>query len=441
MVHNQPKGNGVRYMNVLTVCGKRGLFGSVRIPGAKNSALPLLAASVLCHGSVTLTHVPRLSDVAVSVQILQSVGCGVTQKDGCVTVTPPQEPGCAVSEALMRTMRSSLFYLAPLLARTGRAEICTPGGCRLGARPIDLHLSGLAQMGARVEEKGDGTLTLTAPRGLAGAEIALRFPSVGATETLLMAASSARGETILRGAAIEPEVTDLARFLQSAGAKITGIGTRTLRVRGSDCLMGTRYAVCPDRITAATVLCAVAGCGGEVLLTDLCSAHLAQVLQALRGAGCSVSASGETSVALSSDGRLDAIKELQTGVYPGFATDAAPLLAAALLRARGESAVTDTIFENRFACAQGFAALGADAAVQGRTLRIRGVKGLTGGILRAPDLRGGAALVIAALQAAGESRILGAEHIDRGYEDIAALFASLGAKITYTKGSSVQCGE
>ncbi len=226
-------------------------------------------------------------------------------------------------------------------------------------------------------------------------------------------------------------MTDLARFLQSAGADITGIGTRTLRVRGSDCLMGTRYAVCPDRITAATVLCAVAGCGGEVLLTNIRSAHMAEVLRALRGAGCMISASGEDSAALASDGTLRAAGERETGVYPAFPTDAAPLLAAALLRAEGESRVTDTIFENRFACAEGFAALGARVSVRGRTLEVRGVPRLAGAALRAPDLRGGAALVIAALQAEGESRIAEAQHISRGYEDIASLFASLGADIAW----------
>lgn len=419
-------------MKALTICGTRGLFGSVRIPGAKNSVLPMLAASVLCHGTVTLTNVPCLSDVAASVRILQSVGCKIAQKSGCVSVTAPQVPGSAVSGELMRTMRSSLFYLAPLLARTGRAQIGTPGGCRLGARPIDMHLSGLAQMGAQIAENADGSLTLTAPDGLSGADVTLRFPSVGTTETLLMAASAARGESVLRGVATEPEVTDLARFLQSAGGDIAGIGTRTLRVRGSDCLMGTRYAVCPDRITAATVLCAVAGCGGEVLLTNIRSAHLTEVLRALRAAGCMVSASGEDSAALASDGALRAAGDWETGVYPGFPTDAAPLLAAALLRAKGASRVTDTIFENRFACAEGFAALGADVSVRGRTLSVRGVSRLAGAAaLRAPDLRGGAALVIAALQAEGESRIAQAEHISRGYEDIASLFASLGADIAW----------
>ena len=265
-------------MEILTISGGSGLFGEVRIPGAKNSVLPIMAASVLCRGTVTLTDVPHLSDVGASARILQSVGCKVLLENGRAVITPPEFPGSAVPEPLMRAMRSSLFYLAPLLARTGRADIYTPGGCRLGARPIDMHLSGLEKMGAHITEKDGGALEVTAPDGLAGADICLRFPSVGATETLLMAAAAARGETVLRGAAVEPEVTDLARFLQGAGADITGVGTRVLHIRGRELLMGTRHAVCPDRITAATVLCAVAGCGGEVLLTNTCNAHLATVL-------------------------------------------------------------------------------------------------------------------------------------------------------------------
>ena len=401
-------------MEILTISGGSGLFGEVRIPGAKNSVLPIMAAAVLCRGTVTLTDVPHLSDVEASARILQSVGCKVLLENGRAVITPPEFPGSAVPEPLMRAMRSSLFYLAPLLARTGRADIYTPGGCRLGARPIDMHLSGLEKMGAHITEKDGGALEVTAPDGLAGADICLRFPSVGATETLLMAAAAARGETVLRGAAVEPEVTDLVRFLQGAGADITGVGTRVLHIRGRELLMGTQHAVCPDRITAATVLC--------------------EVLRILRRAGCMVSVSGDSSVALASSGALRAAGGWDTGVYPSFPTDAAPLMAAALLRAQGESRVTDTIFENRFACAEGFLRLGASVNVCGRTLHVHGMDLLNGADVEAPDLRGGAALVIAALQAQGSTRVMGAEHISRGYEDIAALLAPLGARITRSWG-------
>lgn len=228
------------------------------------------------------------------------------------------------------------------------------------------------------------------------------------------------------------------RFLQGAGADITGVGTRVLHIRGRELLMGTQHAVCPDRITAATVLCAVAGCGGEVLLTNTCNAHLAEVLRILRRAGCMVSVSGDSSVALASSGALRAAGGWDTGVYPSFPTDAAPLMAAALLRAQGESRVTDTIFENRFACAEGFLRLGASVNVCGRTLHVHGMDLLNGADVEAPDLRGGAALVIAALQAQGSTRVMGAEHISRGYEDIAALLAPLGARITRSWGEP--CG-
>ncbi len=344
-------------MEILTISGGSGLFGEVRIPGAKNSVLPIMAASVLCRGTVTLTDVPHLSDVEASARILQSVGCKVLLENGRAVITPPEFPGSAVPEPLMRAMRSSLFYLAPLLARTGRADIYTPGGCRLGARPIDMHLSGLEKMGAHITEKDGGALEVTAPDGLAGADICLRFPSVGATETLLMAAAAARGETVLR---------------------------------------------------------------------------------ILRRAGCMVSASGDSSVALASSGALRAAGGWDTGVYPSFPTDAAPLMAAALLRAQGESRVTDTIFENRFACAEGFLRLGASVNVCGRTLHVHGMDLLNGADVEAPDLRGGAALVIAALQAQGSTRVMGAEHISRGYEDIAALLAPLGARITRSWGEP--CG-
>lgn len=417
-------------MEVLTVNGGRKLFGSVRIPGAKNSVLPIMAAAVLCRGMVTITDVPALSDVRACIDILKSIGCTVTFHDHLVQIVPPEMPGSCIPHDLMRSMRSSLFFLAPLLSRTGRAQISLPGGCRLGARPIDMHLDGLARMGAQVTEKENGVWELKAPNGLNAAEIELRFPSVGATETLLMAACTAHGTTVIRGAAQEPEVSDLARFLNSAGAQITGIGTNRLSVTGRDFLFGTRYAVCPDRITAATVMCAAAGCGGEVLLNHICLNDVESVAELLKQAGCSVASLGKDAAVIASEGKLRMPKAWKTGVYPGFPTDAAPIAAAALLRAQGKSAVTDTIFEHRFACAEGLGSMGAKTDVIGRTLHICGTQKLSGAKVKAPDLRGGAALVVAAMQAEGESCIVNAEHISRGYENIAQLFSQLGALIT-----------
>ncbi|WP_367925469.1 UDP-N-acetylglucosamine 1-carboxyvinyltransferase [uncultured Ruthenibacterium sp.] len=418
-------------MDTWKISGGESLFGSVRIPSAKNSVLPLMAASLLCSGTVTLTDVPNLSDVMASRRILQSLGCKVRWKGRTLSITPGQQIGSTVPEEYMRAMRSSVFYLAPLLVRTGKALIYTPGGCRLGARPIDLHLKGLADMGAEIRQSGNA-LEVTAPTGLHGAQISLRFPSVGATETLLMAAVCARGETILRGVAIEPEVIDLIRFLQSAGACITGAGSRTLHIMGRDFLSGTQFRPCPDRITAATVLCAVAGCGGEALLTNTCNDDLLPIVRVLRRAGCSIAACGPHSLAISSCGRVGGVENLFTDVHPAFPTDAAPLVGAAMLRAQGETAITDTIFENRFSCAEGFSALGASVSVSGRTLYVHGVPALRAARICAPDLRGGAALVIAALQAEGESYLTGIDHIARGYEDLTSLLGKLGARIVST---------
>lgn len=420
----------MREMEVLTVNGGRELFGSVRIPGAKNSVLPIMAAAVLCRGTVTITDAPVLSDVRACIRILNRIGCAVSLCGTNIRITPPANPGSSIPHELMRSMRSSLFFLAPMLARTGRAEICMPGGCRLGARPIDMHLDGLARMGAEITEKQDGSWLLRAENGLKGTEIGLRFPSVGATETLLMAACTAHGTTVLHNAAQEPEVVDLARFLQSAGAQISGVGTPELCITGTDFLFGTQYAVCPDRITAATVMCAVAGCGGEVLLTNIRCSDVQSITQLLERAGCSFVPLGKDAAVIASHGRPRAPGSWKTGVHPDFPTDAAPLAAAALLRAEGESAVTDSVFENRFACADGFCRMGAQAQVSGRTLRLNGVPELCGAHVTAPDLRGGAALVLAALQAQGTSVIAGTEHINRGYENIAALFSRLGASVT-----------
>lgn len=416
-------------MEGLRVRGGKTLAGSVRVPGAKNSVLPILAATLLCQEPVELSEVPALSDVAASAHILQSLGGRVSGSPGRLRVTAAERPGSEVPAELMRAMRSSLFYLAPLVSRTGRAVICRPGGCNLGQRPIDLHLQGLAAMGATVRQCGDW-LEVAAPGGLAGADIALRFPSVGATETLLMAAVCARGQTVLRGAACEPEVTDLARFLQAAGACITGIGTRCLRVTGRPQLGGAHWAICPDRITAATVLFAAAGCGGRVTVTHAVPQDLAAVLRTLRRMGCYIE-EREAAVLLEAPARLQGLGSLLTDVHPAFPTDAAPLAAAAALRAQGSTALTDTVFENRFSCAGGFAAMGGQAEAQGRMLFVRGVPLLHGARVEAPDLRGGAALVLAAMQAEGESIITGVAHIARGYEDIAALLAPLGADIAH----------
>ena len=325
-------------------------------------------------------------------------------------------------------MRASILFCAPLLARLGRVSTVLPGGCRIGARPIDLHLQGLAQMGVRQLPAAPGQLTLYAPAGLRGAEICLSFPSVGATETLLLAAATAQGQTVLHGAAKEPEIVDLAAFLNACGGCVEGAGTDTIRVQGRRCLAGCTFAPMADRIIASTLACAVAAAGGRVELAGCAPGLYAPLLEILEQMGCTVERANDAA-AISRFGALRGAGNVHTAPYPGLATDAAPLLAAVMLCAQGESSLQDRVFENRFACAGGFAALGANVRVAERTLYVQPAGALHGAKLTAPDLRGGAALVVAALAARGSSRLDGVELVRRGYAEFDRLLAGLGAQI------------
>ena len=411
----------------IVVTGGWPLNGTVRVPAAKNSVLPLLAAALLCQRPVRLRGVPRLSDVECSLALLRGAGCTAQWQgsDVALSGSPVQStlPGQTAAQ-----MRASILFCAPLLARLGRAETVLPGGCRIGSRPIDLHLTGLARMGVQELDAGPGRLVLLAPSGLHGAEITLRFPSVGATETLLLAAACARGRTVLRGAAREPEVADLADFLNRCGGSVEGAGSSTLIIEGRRALGGCVFSPLPDRIFASTLACAAAAAGGRVELTG-CSPELyAPVLEILAQMGCRVETEPESAV-ITRLGALHGAGRVFTGVYPALATDAAPLLAAAMLAADSASSIEDVVFERRFGCAEGFAAFGAAVQVQGRTLDIRPVRQLQGACARAADLRGGAALVVAALAARGQSRITDTGYIDRGYAGFAQMLAELGAQI------------
>ena len=409
------------------VTGGRPLNGSVKIPAAKNSVLPLFAASLLCTGEVRLQAVPRLADVEHCMALLRGVGCAARWEGSDAVLSGPPANSTMPGQTAGQ-MRASILFCAPLLARLGRAETSLPGGCRIGARPVDLHLSGLKALGAQCREEGE-RLILTAPSGLRGADITLRFPSVGATETLLLAAATAQGSTTLRGAAREPEIADLAAFLCRCGASIRGAGTSTIRVEGRRTLAGCTFAPMADRIVASTYACACAAAGGRVELTGCAPATYAPLLEILAQMGCSVECGPETAV-ISRFGALHGVGKVFTGVYPALATDAAPLLAAAMLTARSESSIEDVIFERRFACAEGFAALGGRVETAGRTLHIAPARRLSAAEVRAPDLRGGAALVIAALAAEGTSRVRETGFIDRGYADFARKLGQLGAQIT-----------
>ena len=387
----------------LIITGGVPLNGTVRIPAAKNSVLPLLAASLLCSGTVRLLAVPQLADVDTSLVLLRGAGCAARWQGSDITVQSMPSV-CRLEPEAAAQMRASILFCAPLLARLGRVETVLPGGCRIGARPIDLHLSGLAQMGAHW------------------------FPSVGATETLLLAAVCAQGETVLRGAAREPEIGDLAAFLNRCGGCVQGAGTGTVRVQGRRMLYGCSFAPMADRIVASTLACACAAAGGRVELTGWAAAVYAPLLEILAQMGCGIETGPESAVIVRS-GALHGAGRVFTGVYPALATDAAPLLAAAMLCADSVSSIEDVVFERRFACADGFAAFGADVRVQQRTLHIRPVRQLQGAEAAAPDLRGGAALVIAALAARGRSRIADTGHIDRGYACFVQMLTELGAQI------------
>ena len=416
-------------MEYLRIRGGRELQGSVTLPGAKNSLLPILAAGILCSEPVVLKNVPNLSDLHASLEILRAVGWQAEFVQGTVQLLPAEKMRSVVPEKAAGAMRSSVFYLAPLLHRTGKVELPSPGGCRLGQRPIDIHLEGLVKMGASATME-NGLLTLYAPQGLKGTEFRLRYPSVGATETLMMAAALAKGQSRFENVAKEPEVRDLARFLNRCGAKIRGAGTECIEIDGVEFLKGATHTLISDRIVAATLFAAVAAAKGEVHIKNVCPVHLAGVLELYKRMGMQLyqPVPGELIAAMQT--RPKALGELKTGPYPDFCTDAAPLTAAALLTATGETVIEDTVFENRFACASEFANLGARAMKQGRSIHIWGKKSYPGGCAQASDLRAGAALVCAALAAKGESRIGGLEYIRRGYSDFDKILQNLGADIT-----------
>ena len=415
-------------METIAITGGRGLQGCIRPAAAKNSVLPLLAAALLCGEPCAVSGVPPLADVATSLALLRAVGAAPELQGDTIRLAP--RPLCGdIPPAVAGAMRASVFYLAPLLIRAGAVTMPLPGGCRLGPRPIDIHLDGLAAMGASVQA-GAQAVTLRRRGALHAVDYTLRLPSVGATLTLLMAAACAEGYTTLRGVAREPEIQDVAAFLKAGGAEIAGAAPRGLTSRGAGGLLpgGARHTPLPDRIAAATYASAVAIAGGQVTVEGCPPGHLGAFLQFLRRVGCRVTPQGGGFAVQRDPGRpLRGGVRLCTAAWPGFATDTAPLAAAVLLFAEGESAIHDALFQNRFACAEGFRALGAQVRAEGRDLAVRGGRPLHGAGLTAPDLRGGAALVLAALGAQGESLLRDAGHIRRGYADLPADLARLGA--------------
>lgn len=412
-------------MERLCIRGGRPLFGSVRVHGAKNSVLPILAAALLTSGVSVIHNCPALSDVNAAIAILRHLGCTVTRDGTDVTVDGSTISRTEIPDSLMREMRSSVIFLGAILARCGEASLSYPGGCELGPRPIDLHLEALRTMGVEIHDEG-GSLCC---RGrVTGAVHSLSLPSVGATENLMLAACGGTGTTVICNAAREPEIVDLQRFLRTLGADVTGAGSSTVIIRGGSPLHGGEHTVISDRIVAATYLSACAACGGEVELLGTEREWLLPVTEAFRRGGCQVTGEAER-VVLRCTQPLRGIPPIRTAPYPGFPTDAQPMAMAAFCRSQGVTVFVETIFENRFRQAAELARLGADIRVEGRVAIVEGRKSLHGAALKAGDLRGGAALVVGALAAEGESVITGLRHIDRGYSSLEEDLRGLGAEI------------
>ena len=413
-------------MNYLKITGGVQLHGELELQGAKNSVLPILAATLLNAGESVIHHCPRLQDVDASIRILRQLGCSARWEGDTLTVHTRDMCCGEIPDRLMREMRSSVIFLGAILGRCGRAVLSYPGGCELGPRPIDLHLDALRAMGAQIEERG-GYLHCSAPK-LCGCEITLSLPSVGATENTILAACGAEGTTVLCNAAREPEIVDLQEFLRAMGADVQGAGSSTVVIRGKKKLHDCEHRVISDRIVAATYLAAAAAAGGEVLLRHVDYRHLSPVTAALREAGCTVR-SHTSWVQLQSSGVLRAVRPVRTAPYPGFPTDAQAVLMAALLKSRGTTVFIENIFENRYRHVDELTRMGANIRTEGRVAVVCGVPVLHGARVRCTDLRGGAALAVAALTAEGESILSELHHIDRGYADLAGDLARLGADI------------
>ncbi|MEA4882924.1 MAG: UDP-N-acetylglucosamine 1-carboxyvinyltransferase [Clostridia bacterium] len=413
-------------MDSLKIAGGAQLGGKVRASGAKNSCLKLLALATMATGKCTIGNVPGITDVDTMCDLLRMLGASVCSlRPDTVVIDPNCMSSCEPPESMARRMRASVQLLGPLLAKFGAVKMPFPGGCPLGSRPIDLHLKGLAAMGAEFSEE-HGYVIGKASR-LVGADIHLDFPSVGATENLMAAACLASGATIIRNSAREPEIVDQQNFLVRMGAEIRGAGTDTIRVTGVSSLGSTNYSVMPDRIEAGTYMIAAAAASGDVTVYDVVPEHLEALAAKLSEAGASVVFS-EDSVRVIMNGRPEPIT-VKSMPYPGFPTDLQAPMAAMLSTSRGTSVITENIFNSRFRYVDELVRMGAQIGVDGRTAVIRGVSELTGARVSAPDIRAGAALIIAGLAACGETVIDGVDHIQRGYDGIATKLASIGAKV------------
>ena len=414
-------------MSFYEITGGRPLAGTVAVQGAKNSVLPMMAAALLAPGVSVIHNCPDLTDVSAAMDILRLLGCSVTREGDTVTINAASPVPAPIPEQLSRELRSSVIFMGAMLSRMGTGELAYPGGCDLGPRPIDLHLSALRMLGADIREE-QGTLRFGWSRWPRGREVCLALPSVGATENAMLAACGCPGVTTIVGAAREPEIVDLGRFLAAMGADIAGVGESTIVIRGGKALFPARYTVMGDRIAGATYLCAAAAAGGEIEVTGLRGEYLSALLAILEEAGCVVYTQG-ASICLRSDGLLEGVSPVRTGPYPAFPTDCQPLLMAALAGGNGSTIFVENMFDSRYRHVNELARMGADIRVDGRVAVVKGRGRLHGASVRGTDLRGTAALVIAALSAQGVSQVHDLRYIRRGYDGLERDLAALGAEI------------
>jgi UDP-N-acetylglucosamine 1-carboxyvinyltransferase len=411
----------------IVITGGKQLSGVIKISGAKNALLPIIAASILGTTPSTLREIPDLEDVRTISEVLYQLGVTVRREEpDTLVIDSSVISSCEAPYELVRKMRASFLVMGSLLGRRGQAKISLPGGCAIGTRPIDLHLKGFEALGAQIV-LGHGYIEARAPHGLTGARIYLDFPSVGATENIMMAASTAQGQTILENAAEEPEIVDLATYLNTMGARIRGAGTNAIKIDGVKELKGVTHEVIPDRIEAGTYMVAAAITGGDVRLDNVLTEHLKPVIAKLKEAGVTVE-EDINGVRVRGNGRLKPI-DLKTLPYPGFPTDMQSQFMSLMTVTQGTSIITETVFENRFMHVDELKRMGANIKIEGRSAVIEGVNKLTGCPVKATDLRAGASLVLAGLVAEGQTEIGCIHHIDRGYADLVGKFRSLGADI------------
>ncbi len=415
-------------MKKLVISGGIPLSGSVNLQGSKNSALPILSAAVAVDGISVIHNCPDLTDVTAALKILEHIGCIIKREGHTVIIDASTAHRCEIPEKLMREMRSSIVFLGALLARFGNASVTSPGGCEIGLRPIDLHLCSLRKMGAVVCETG-GRLECSAPSGICGGRISLAFPSVGATENIMLASMGACGETLITNAAREPEIVDLADFLNKCGAEINGAGQSVICIKGTNKLHPAEHTIISDRIIASTYMACAASAGGKIAVKGVLPEHLASVISVFESAGCEILFK-RSELIFKAPQRVSRVKSIRTMPYPGFPTDSQAVVMAMLTKARGTSVIAEKIFENRFRHVPELIKMGADIRVEdGCVAVVEGVENLHGAKVSAGDLRGGCALAVAALGAEGKTVINEIHHIDRGCESFETSLSELGADI------------